>query len=112
MFAAHHKLSNLIAIIDRNKLCVTGFTEKIVRLEPLDEKWRSFGWDAVNINGHSFKEILKAFYRISAGRRKKPLVIIADTTKGKGVSFMENKHLWHGLAPKQEIGRASCRERV
>ncbi len=99
MFAGHHKLNNLTAIVDRNKLCVTGFTEEIVQLNPLDEKWRSFGWKAVNIDGHSFKDIFSAFEEIRSDTSGRPAVIIADTVKGKGVSFLENKRFWHGLAP-------------
>lgn len=102
MFAAHHKLNNLLAIVDRNWLCVTGFTEQIVRLSPLDEKFRGFGWEAITINGHSFKEIFSALDRFRSKRPNKPLAIIAHTIKGKGVSFMENQPLWHGMAPKGE----------
>jgi len=98
MFTSHHQLNNLIAIVDRNYLCVTGFTEEIVRLNPLDERWKAFGWNVVNINGHSFEEILPALNKVY----DKPFVIIANTIKGKGVSFMENKPLWHGLAPQGE----------
>ncbi len=100
MFAGHHELNNIIAIIDRNWLCVTDFTENCVRLNPLDKKWEAFGWKVVNINGHSFEDIFSALEDCRSPRRHKPLVIIADTVKGKGVSFMEAKSLWHGLAPK------------
>lgn len=100
MFASHHELNNLIAIVDRNWLCVTGFTEDIVRLNPFDKKWESFGWGAITIDGHSFEEIFSAFDDFRSKRFNKPLVIIANTLKGKGVSFMENQPLWHGVAPK------------
>lgn len=100
MFAGHHKLDNLVAIVDRNQYCVTGCTEDIVRLNPLDRKWESFGWDVITIDGHSIKEMLRALEGVRLRNGMRPLVIIADTVKGKGVSFMENKHLWHGLAPK------------
>lgn len=102
MFASHHGLNNLIAIIDRNWYCVTGHTEKIVRLDPLDKKWESFGWEAVTIDGHSFKEIFPALDGFRSRQDNRPLVIIANTVKGKGVSFMENQALWHGIAPKGE----------
>lgn len=110
LFASHHKLNNMIAIVDRNKLCVTDFTENIVRLNPLDEKWRAYGWDAVNIDGHCFREILKALHNFRNRKSGRPLVIIADTVKGKGVSFMENKILWHGLAPKGKEAEIAKRE--
>jgi len=100
MFAAHYKLNNLVAIVDRNRLCATGFTERTMRLDPLDKKWKSFGWEAIVINGHSFKEIISVFDGIHSRRSDKPLVIIANTIKGKGISFMENQPLWHGVAPK------------
>ena len=100
MFAGHHKLNNLIAIVDRNWFCVTGRTEDIVRLESIDKKWESFGWECITINGHSFKEIFSSLKGFRHRRIKKPLVVIAHTIKGRGVSFMENKFLWHGVAPK------------
>lgn len=100
MFAGHHELNNLIVIVDRNWLCVTDFTENCVRLNPFDEKWKSFGWNTVTINGHSFEDILSALDAFRSLRSNNPLAIIANTTKGKGVSFMENQSLWHGVAPK------------
>lgn len=99
MFASHHKLNNLVAIVDRNRLCVTDFTENCVRLNPLDKKWESFGWNVVTINGHSFEEIFGALAGFRSRQISDPLVIIANTVKGKGVSFMENKPFWHGIAP-------------
>ncbi len=100
MFASHNRLNNLVAIVDRNHLCATDFTESIVGLEPMDEKWKSFGWRVININGHSFEEILNALRGFRSRKFTRPLVIIADTTKGKGVSFMSDVPLWHSLAPK------------
>lgn len=100
MFASHHRLNNLIAIVDRNHLGVTDFTEDIVALEPMDEKWKSFGWRTININGHSFEEILNALSGFRSRKHAKPLVIIADTTKGKGVSFLSDIPLQHGSIPK------------
>lgn len=102
MFISHHKLNNLVAIIDRNWYCVTGHTEKIVRLAPLDKKWESFGWETISIDGHSFEDIFSAFEGCRSRRDDGPLMIIANTVKGKGVSFMENEPLWHGLAPRGE----------
>jgi len=100
MFAGHYELNNLIAIVDRNWLCATDFTENIIRLAPLDEKWKSFGWKVVTVNGHSFEDILQALDRFRSKQLNVPLVIIANTVKGKGVSFMENELFWHSVAPK------------
>lgn len=102
MFAGHHELSNLTGIIDRNGLSVTDFTENSLRLNPLDSKWRSFGWDSISIDGHSFKELLDALQDLRSRRSVKPLMIIANTVKGKGVSFMQNKPLWHTIVPNNE----------
>lgn len=99
MFAGHYQLNNLVAIIDRNWLCVTDFTENCLRLDPLDDKWKSFGWDVVTIDGHSFEEIFTALKNFRSRRSSKPLMIIANTVKGKGVSFMEDKLLWHYVVP-------------
>lgn len=100
MFAGHYELNNLIAIVDRNWLCATDFTENIIRLAPLDEKWKSFGWKVVTVNGHSFEDILQPLDRFRSKQLNVPLVIIANTVKGKGVSFMENELFWHSVAPK------------
>ena len=110
MFAGHYKLDNLIAIIDRNWLCVTDFTEKIVRLDPLDKKWEDCGWEVVTINGHCFEEIFSTLDGVRSAGRNKPLAIIANTVKGKGVPFMENQPLWHGLAPKGEDAERARQE--
>ncbi len=98
--AAHHKLGNLIAIIDYNKLCGMGETNKILNIEPLEKYWESLGWEWVKISGHDFtgNSSLKAIQNIEWLIKKnptKPHVIIANTTKGKGVSFMENINDWH-----------------
>lgn len=112
MFAGHHRLSNLITIMDRNWLCVTDFTENCVRLDPLDKKWEAFGWEVISINGHSFEEIKSAVSYAGSPNLNKPLLIIADTVKGKGVSFMENVPLWHGLAPKDSDAERAMAELV
>lgn len=98
MFAAHHGFDNVVAIVDRNALCILGETEGFVRLEPLDEKWRSFGWHVERVDGHSFSELLAAFSRIGHTGGK-PLAIVADTVKGKGISFMEGRSEWHNRMP-------------
>jgi transketolase len=94
MAAGHFKLANLTAFVDRNQLCIDGFTEDIMALEPLKEKWVAFGWSALDIDGHDFDQICEA---IEAAHKEKerPTVIIARTVKGKGVDFMENKASWH-----------------
>ncbi|MDP2168343.1 MAG: transketolase [Thermodesulfovibrionales bacterium] len=96
MFAGHHRLSNLVAFVDFNKIQALGFTKDIIDLEPLDEKWRSFGWHAQTADGHDFEEIFAALNSLST---EKPNVVILHTIKGRGVSFMENKLLWHYRAP-------------
>jgi len=110
MFAAHQKLNNIFCIVDRNFMCATDFTENCVALTPLAEKWRSFGWEAVEIDGHSFEEIYKALAGFRSRRRDKPLVVIANTVKGRGVGFMSDRPLWHSMAPKGEEAQAAKRE--
>lgn len=100
MFASHNRLNNLIAIVDRNALCVTDFTENIVSLEPLDERWETFGWDVCRINGHSFEELMSVIGDARSRRSTRPLCVIADTVKGEGIESMSNIPLWHGLAPQ------------
>ncbi len=102
MFASHQNLSNLIAIVDRNTLCATDQTEKCVRLDPLADKWLAFGWEVREVDGHSFKELLCAFNAVRESSTNKPLVVIAHTIKGKGVSFMENNIGYHHGVPKGE----------
>lgn len=101
MTASHYKLDNICAIIDRNRLQIDGFTEDVMKLEPLGGKWKSFGWHVIEINGHSIKEVMDA-YDEAERTKEKPTMIIAHTIKGKGVSFMEDKAEWHGVAPKGE----------
>lgn len=99
MFSNHHKLSNLIAIIDRNYLQSDNNTENIISLGPLDKKFNSFGWNVHTINGHNISEIISVLDR-TCDEKNKPTCIIAKTIKGKGVPFMENVPKWHGsLAP-------------
>ena len=95
LFAAHLGLNNLFAIVDRNRQIVNDFTEDVNRLEPLGEKWSAFGWDVREINGHDFKDIFKAFHDFRIRKSTKPVLILANTVKGKGVSFMEGKLEWH-----------------
>lgn len=100
MNGAHRKLDNLVAIIDRNRLQIDGCTENIKTLDNLAEKIKAFNWDVIEIDGHNLDEIYDAIEK--AKSNPKQTVIIANTTKGKGVSFMENNAGWHGKAPDKE----------
>lgn len=100
MNASHHNLNNLIAFIDKNKLQIDGCTCEVKSIEPLDEKFEAFGWNVINIDGHNVEEIFDAVQ--SAKTMDRPTAIIAETVKGKGVSFMENNCGWHGKAPNDE----------
>ena len=98
MFAGKYKLSNLTAIIDRNNIQIDGFTEDIMPLEPLADKYKAFGWHVLHIDGHNFEEIINAVNHARAVYEK-PTVIIAHTIPGKGVDYMENDYRWHGTVP-------------
>lgn len=100
IFAAHHKLDNLINIVDRNQIQLSGPTEKIMALGSLEEKYKSFGWEVYSIDGNNVNQILKTFGKCQKQNRK-PKVVIAHTTPGKGVKFMENTSKWHGKAPSE-----------
>ena len=100
MNASHRKLDNLVAIIDRNRLQIDGETEKIKSLDPLDEKIKAFGWNVIEIDGHDIQAIYDAIE--TAKKNTSPTAIIANTIKGRGVSFMENNAGWRGKAPKKE----------
>lgn len=98
MFASHHKLSNLIVVIDYNKIQSFGSTNEVINQEPFLQRWKSFGWEGVEVDGHDHEKLLKAFELPQNG----PKVIIAHTIKGKGVSFMENSLDWHYKSPNKE----------
>ena len=98
MNANHQKLNNLVVIVDKNKLQIDGSTDDVKSLEPLDEKLKAFGFEVSTIDGHNYEEIEKAL--LNAKKSDKLCAIIANTIKGKGVSFMENNVSWHGKAPK------------
>jgi len=100
LFAAHHKLDNLVAIIDKNDFCATDSIENCVSLLPLNKKLRSFNWDVLSVDGNSIKNILSVFKNIKK-KRNKPLIIIAQTIKGKGISFMQNFAEWHHKVPNE-----------
>ena len=106
MASAHYKLDNLCGLIDYNGLQIDGPIEKIMSPLPLTEKWIAFGWNVINVDGHNIEEIITALDAAETVKGK-PTMIICRTVKGKGVSFMENKHGWHGKAPNaQEIEQA------
>lgn len=111
MAAAHHRVANLIAIIDHNGLQNDDTVKETMQLGPLAAKWRSFGWRTVTIDGHDFEELHKAFAfaQYDDGRRH-PTAIIAKTVKGKGVSFMEDRLEWHATAPTREQYEAAIAE--
>jgi transketolase len=98
MSASKFRLGNLLAIVDYNNLQLDGSCDEVMPLEPLEDKWKAFGWNTQCIDGHEFAEILHSIGKARASRDK-PQVIIARTVKGKGVSFMENECDWHGRAP-------------
>lgn len=99
MTAGHRKLDNLVAIVDRNRLQQGARTEETASLDPLGDKWASFGWDVIELNGNSPAELYAALTRQSSG---KPLAIVANTIKGKGVSFIEDRVEWHHKVPSAE----------
>lgn len=104
MAAAHHRLDNLTAILDHNTLQITGPTRDVMSNEPLDAKWRAFGWEVRFVNGHDYAALTAALTDPHPGR---PLFVIANTIKGKGVSFMENVARWHhGVPNDEELKRA------
>ena len=100
MQASHRKLDNLIVIIDRNRLQIDGNTESVMSLDNLHDKLKAFNWDVIEINGHDYNQIYESFNQ--AVKCSRPCAIIANTIKGKGVSFMENQASWHGKAPSDE----------
>ena len=101
MEAAHHQLDNLVGIIDVNRLQIDGRVVDVMNVEPLEEKYRSFGWEVLGIDGHDMQQVVEALEKAKAGVGK-PVVILADTIKGKGVSFMEDLAGWHGKSPNHE----------
>jgi len=109
MFAAKYKLDNLIEFVDRNCIQIDGSTEKIMPLEPFEKKYLAFGWSVEKINGNDIMQIIKA-YKKALNNKGKPTVIIAKTTPGKGISFMEGDCQWHGKAPTTEEAEKAIRE--
>ena len=101
MFGSFHKLDNIVALIDYNKIQLDGWVKDIMDLEPIGDKWRAFGWHTITIDGHNPAEVRSAYIEAVATKGK-PTAIIAHTIKGKGVSFMENNPKFHGTAPNPE----------
>ena len=109
MFAAHYKLDNLCAVVDLNKLQIDGPIAEVMNPMPHDEKFRAFGWHVIVADAHSFTELEAAFEEAKTVKGK-PTVIIANSVKGKGVSYMENKCEWHGQAPKEDLYKVAVEE--
>ncbi|MCK5126727.1 MAG: transketolase [candidate division Zixibacteria bacterium] len=102
MCASNFKLDNLMMILDRNQLQIDGRTEDVMALEPLDEKYKAFGWEVIEFDGHNMKEIVAALDKAFNNTSGKPVLLLANTIKGKGVSFMEDVAGWHGKTPSKE----------
>lgn len=110
MFAPYHKLENLTLIVDCNRQQLDGFTRDILDVAPLREKFDAFGWRTIEIDGHEFEQVIPALEEARAGSSGRPTCIVAHTTKGKGVSFMEDNPEWHGVAPKPDQVAAAVKE--
>jgi transketolase len=109
MAAAHYNLDNLIAIVDRNNLQMSGNTEEVMKLEPLKEKWKSFGWEVMLVDGNDVEELENALKSVPKIKNK-PTVLIANTKKGKGVSFIEDMADWHHKVPTYEQLQQAIKE--
>lgn len=109
MFAAHYQLDNLVAVVDNNGMQIDGKVSEVMSPYPIDRKFEAFGWHVININGHDFNEMEKAFNEAETVMQK-PTVIIMRTVKGKGVSYMEDALEWHGKAPNDEQYEVAMKE--
>jgi transketolase len=109
MTAGHYGLDNLTAIVDRNFCQIDNRTDKVMELEPLADKWRSFRWNVIECDGNNVKEFVRATEEAMEFRGK-PTVVIAKTFMGKGVSFMEDDYRWHGVPPNEEQGKQALQE--
>ena len=109
MFADHYGLDNLVAIVDNNNLQIDGDVREVVGLRAIPEKFRAFGWEVLEVDGHDVEALLEAF-ATAQGASGKPVCIVAYTVKGKGVSFMENQAGWHGKAPNDEQAQQAIAE--
>ena len=109
MTSSHYKLDNLCAIVDNNNLQIDGKIENVMNPYPIDKKFESFGFNTIVIDGHNFEEILNAFSKAKETKGK-PTAIIARTTKGKGISYMEGNASWHGKAPNEDEYKLAIEE--
>ena len=109
MSAAHYKLSNLTAILDYNRVQLLGPVSEVMEVSPLADKWRTFGWEVIEVDGHNISQIIESLEKTKKIKNK-PSIIIAHTIKGKGVSFMEGKASWHGKAPNKEEMEKALKE--
>lgn len=101
MSASHYQLDNLVAVIDRNKLQISGSTEDVMSLEPMRERWEAFGWEVIDVDGNSISELLSVFKNMDFSNQK-PKLIISHSVKGKGISYMEHGAKWHHGVPNEE----------
>lgn len=109
MTASHYKLDNLCVIVDNNNLQIDGKVSDVMNVYPIDEKFKSFGFEVINIDGHNMEEIISALQQ-AKNTKGKPTAIVANTVKGKGVSFMENEAAWHGKAPNAQQYEIAIKE--
>ena len=111
MFAAHNKLSNLVVLLDRNGLCITDYTEKMLHLDPFVDKWRAFGWYVAQTNGHDISAIIHTVRQCrEENDGGEPICVICDTIKGHGIDFMENKLFVHGVTPRGEWAKKALEQ--
>lgn len=109
MVAAHHKLDNLVLILDDNKLMISGFTKDILNPLSFKDKFRAFGWNTIEIDGHNFNKMIDVFNKVPI-KNGKPTVIIANTIRGKGISYMENAREWYSMLPNEEQMNIALKE--
>jgi transketolase len=109
MFGSFHKVDNLVVIVDYNRIQLDGFVKDIMDLEPLADKWRAFGWETLEVDGHDIPALQSAFSK-AAATKGRPTAVIAHTVKGKGVSFMENNPKFHGAAPSPDETQKALQE--
>jgi transketolase len=110
MYAGFHKLNNLVCLVDYNRQQLDGFLKDILDPAPVGEKFRAFGWDTMDIEGHDLQEVIVALEKARNSSVGTPTCVVAHTVKGKGVSFMENNPEWHGVAPKKDQVEAAVKE--
>ena len=109
MFASHYKLDNLVAVVDRNGLQIDGAITEVCSPEPITDKFRAFGWHVITADAHDFDSLEKAFDEADKITGK-PVVIVQDSVKGRGVSYMENQVGWHGKAPNKDEYEQAMKE--